>query len=130
MYLDQPIDTELLIAPFRTSFWTTKSWFVICDHIVCPRTVILYTPLSFDPQFEFAYESKKICRSTSAPTINNTIVMDGVRKMRLDLSKVMPLATSSQGGLPNNIEWNQIEDDVAASLVDSVENCIQECIKK
>ncbi|CAF4093994.1 unnamed protein product [Rotaria sordida] len=99
LYFDNPhpIDTELLIAPFRKPFWTgTKSWFVICDHIVCPRTVILYTPGSFDPQFEYVYESKEILRSTSAPTITNTIVMNGVRKMRMDLTKVMTAATSPQ----------------------------------
>ncbi|CAF4664812.1 unnamed protein product [Rotaria sp. Silwood1] len=99
LYFDHPINAELLVAPFRKSFWTeTKSWFVICDHIVRPRTVILYTPLCFDPQFEYVYESKEIWRSTSAPTINNTIVMGGVRKLRLDLTKVMSLATSSQPG--------------------------------
>ncbi|CAF1025640.1 unnamed protein product [Rotaria magnacalcarata] len=104
------VDTESLIGPFRTSFWTEKkSWFAICDYIVSPRTVILYTPLIFDPEFEYVYESKEIRRSTSVPSINNPTKMDGVRKLRLDLTNVMALATSSQGGLPHNIRFPQLD---------------------
>ena len=96
-YFETPTDTESLIAPFRTSFWTeTKGWLIVCDHIVSSQTVILYTPPIFDPQFEFIYESKEIRRSTSVPTINDKILMSGVRKMSLDLTKMMCLATSSQ----------------------------------
>ena len=96
-YFDTPTDTESLIAPFRASFWTkTKGWLIICDHIVSSQTVILYTPPIFDPQFEFIYESKEIRRSTSVPTMNDKILMSGVRKMSLDLTNVMCSATSSQ----------------------------------
>ncbi|CAF3346636.1 unnamed protein product [Rotaria socialis] len=104
------VDTESLIDPFRTSFWTEKkSWFAICDYIVYPRTVILYTPLTFDPEFEYVYESKEIRRSSSVPNINNATKMDGVRKLRLDLTNVMTLATSSQGGLPHNIRFPRLD---------------------
>ncbi len=92
-----PVDTELIITPFRTSFWIeTKKWFVICDYIISPRTIILYTPSFFDPQFEYFYQSKQISRSTSLSTMNNTIILDGVRKIRLDLENIMPLATSTE----------------------------------
>jgi hypothetical protein len=92
-----PVDTESIVNPFRTSFWIeTKKWFVTCDHIMRPLCVILYTPSFFDPQFEYNYKSKQISRSTSTPMINKKIVMDGVRKMYLNLEDVMPLATSTQ----------------------------------
>jgi hypothetical protein len=96
-FVAPPVNIDQLIAPFRTSFWTeTKRWLVSCDYIECPRTFILYSPSVFDPQFEYAFQSKQIWRSTSTPTINNKIIMDGVRKLRLDLTNVMHLATSSQ----------------------------------
>jgi hypothetical protein len=92
-----PVDTESVINPFRTSFWIeTKKWFVICDYINSPRTIILYTPSFFDSQFEYVYQSKQISRSTSSSTINNRIVMDGVRKIHLNLENVISLATSIQ----------------------------------
>ncbi len=92
-----PVDTESVINPFRTSFWIeTKKWFVICDYIISPRTIIVYTPSFFDPQFEYVYQSKQISRSTTSSTINNSIVMDGVRKIHLNLESVMSSATSIQ----------------------------------
>jgi hypothetical protein len=99
------IDTEVIIAPFRTSFWTeTKRWFTTCDYMLEPRTVLLYTPPIFDPHMEYAYESKRIDRSSSAPTDSKITVMDKVHRISLDLSRVMSLATSSHVCLPTCLE--------------------------
>jgi hypothetical protein len=96
------VDTESFIASFRTPFWTkTKKWFVICDYIADPRAVLLYSPSVFDPQFEYVYKSKEVHRSTSAPIIHNKITMNGVRKMRLDITEVMSLVTSPQVCMEN-----------------------------
>jgi hypothetical protein len=96
-FFNASVDTESLIVAFRSSFWTeTKKWSVTCDYVVYPRMVILYTSSFFDPEFEYDYQSKQICRTTSIPTNKNTMKMDGVRKMRLNLTQVMPLTTSPE----------------------------------
>ena len=115
LFTNTPIDTELLVAPFRASFWAeTMHCLTACDYIVRPRTVILYTPPIFDPRMEYVYESKQIYHSSSAATAGNIAVMNGVRRMRLNLSRVMSLATSSHvrsGFLP------RIDDDCSVLRV-------------
>ncbi|CAF1066157.1 unnamed protein product [Adineta steineri] len=118
-----PVDTEQLMTPFRTTFWTeTKQWFVICDYIMSSNILILYSSSFFDPQFEFIFESKQISRSTSTSTINNTIIMDEVQKLRLDLTKMMISATSPQGGLPNKTIFPNL-DQLTLCLTDSWPLC-------
>lgn len=88
--------TESLVAPFRTSFWIEeKRWFTTCDFMLHPGNVLLYTTPIFDLQEQHTYESKRIDRSTSAPTDSQTIAMDKVHRMSWDLSRVMSLAASS-----------------------------------
>lgn len=96
-FLQPNLDIETLIAPFRGSFWTeTKNWFVICDYIVRPRTIIIYTPSIYDSKLEYIYESKNIQRVTSTSTITNRVTFDGARKLTLNLATVTSLAQSQQ----------------------------------
>lgn len=94
---DLSMDAESIIAPFRTSFWIeTKKWFVICDYISYQQTFILYTSSTFDPQFEYIYESKEIQHLTTVPSVHKILTMKEVRRLTLDLTTVVSAATSSQ----------------------------------
>lgn len=101
-FLDQSdVDIQSYLTPFQTKFWLSiKKWFVICEYIQSPRTILLYTPSIYDPNFEFHYETKQMISSSSSPTINNNnnnrIQMDGIRKIHLDLTQIMPLVTSAK----------------------------------
>ncbi|UJR19959.1 hypothetical protein I4U23_023091 [Adineta vaga] len=88
------LDPESYIASFRTPFWTEmKKWFITCDCITDSNssTILLYSSSFFDPQFEY-------------------VLMNGVRKMRLNIVEVMSQVTSSQNGFPNNVLFPQLDE--------------------
>ncbi|UJR32557.1 hypothetical protein I4U23_020018 [Adineta vaga] len=110
LFLTTSIDIEQLIAPFRTPFWTEiKRWFVICDCDTNSRSLIMYSPSVYDPRFECSFHSKQISRSTSTSMISNTLIMNHIRKLCIDLIEAVPTMTSAQGGLPNTPVFPNID---------------------
>ncbi|CAF0718638.1 unnamed protein product [Adineta steineri] len=105
-----PAYIEQLIAPFRTTFWTeTKRWFVICDYSTNSQHLMLYSSSMYDPQFRYNLESKRFSRSTSVPTIINTVIMDGIRNVYLNLSQKMFSVTSFQNNLPSAPMFTKVD---------------------
>lgn len=98
-YDDTPVDIQTYFTPFQTPFWiSTKKWFVICEYIQSTQSVLLYTPSITDSQLDYYYHSKQITRliSSSLSINDNSILMDGVRKLYLNLDSVMSSVTSLQ----------------------------------
>jgi hypothetical protein len=92
-YLNNSVDVESIVNPFRKSFWIeTKKWFVECIHLISPRAIILHTLSLFDQQFIFIYQSKQ----TSSPTVVLNTLNNQIKKISLDLEVAMPSVTSAQ----------------------------------
>ncbi|CAF4796823.1 unnamed protein product [Rotaria sp. Silwood1] len=85
-------DIKLTIASFQTPFWLeNKKWFVTCEFdINTPECVALYSIPICVPFF--SYHTKKVSISTYPKIYDKDIsIMDNVRTVRLDFTKLLPL---------------------------------------
>ncbi|CAF3108676.1 unnamed protein product [Rotaria sp. Silwood2] len=83
---------KLIIAPFQTPFWLEdKRWYVTCEaDINTSGFITLYSIPICVPVF--SYETKKVSISTySQINDKNISIMDNVRTVRLNFTKLMPL---------------------------------------
>lgn len=88
------LDPSTIIELFQTPFWIeNKRWFVTCDHVVVSRSLILYSSLMIDPQYQYLCESPEIRRysSTTGLASNQNVILDNVQNLRLDLAWVMEI---------------------------------------
>ena len=81
---------EQLISFFRTSFWfDEKHCFVICDYIIYLHKLILYTIPVCNYHFGY-YSNVDIVSAANFPRkTNDSIMMDNVKQLDLNLNKVM-----------------------------------------
>ncbi|CAF2503643.1 unnamed protein product [Rotaria sp. Silwood2] len=92
-------DVELIIASFRTPFWLEyKKWFVTCEYkINLPRSILLYSiPICVS---SMVYQSESTIISLSTFDVkgdNNVSIMDNIKTIRLDFSKILLNDTPNQ----------------------------------
>jgi hypothetical protein len=78
------------IIPFRTLFWIKhKSWFVTCNYINRSAILRLYTVPICDPCIIYESEFDKTTCTTYPSIENDTLIMNNVREVQLDLIQMM-----------------------------------------
>jgi hypothetical protein len=82
-------DVELLMIPFRTSFWLEdKQWFVNCQSIKSSHMIQLYSiPFSII-SYGYNFDPGNILLSTSTRKFNRSLIMDHVRCLSLNLKEI------------------------------------------
>jgi hypothetical protein len=82
-------DVELLIIPFRTSFWLEdKRWFVNCQSIKSSHTIKLYSiPFSIS-SWDYNFDPANIVLSTSIRKFAHSHIMTHVRCLSLNLTEI------------------------------------------
>jgi hypothetical protein len=90
-------DIESWIVPFRTLFWIKyKSWFVTCNYINKTATLRLYTVPICDPYITYESDFDKITYTNCASIDNDTLIMNNVREVQLDLTLMMNTVTAQR----------------------------------
>ena len=85
-----PPDIESLVVPFRTMFWLKhKSWFVTCNYIIKTATLRLYSVPICDPYITYESDFDKVSCTTSTMSDIDTITINNVREVQLDLIQIM-----------------------------------------
>ncbi|CAF0748325.1 unnamed protein product [Adineta steineri] len=88
---------ESLIDKFRTMFWLKeKSWFVTCNYIDKTRTLRLYTIPICDTYLTYESNSDKIVSTTSNDTENETVIMNNVHEIEINLTQTMKTIKTQQ----------------------------------
>jgi hypothetical protein len=95
-------DLEPWIVPFRTKFWLKhKSWFVTCNYIIKTATLRLYTIPICDSCITYESEFDKIACTTCTTIDNDTLIMNNVREVHLDLPLMMTTVTAQKVSYKN-----------------------------
>jgi len=92
-----PTTIESWIVPFRTMFWVKyKSWFVTCNYIIKTSTLRLYSIPICDPCITYESDFDKIAYTTCTTNDNDTLIMNNVREVHLDLPLMMSTVTTQK----------------------------------
>ncbi|CAF1053538.1 unnamed protein product [Adineta ricciae] len=82
-------DVEVLIQPFRSSFWLEdKQWFVKCQSIKSLHKVKLFTVPFPSTSYEYNCDPDPILLSTTPRKFNHSTIMKHVRCLSINLSEI------------------------------------------
>ncbi|CAF0763463.1 unnamed protein product [Rotaria sordida] len=82
-YKETKCDIESIIAPFRTSFWLEKQWYVACNYYKNTHKLELYSIPICKSNISYECTANKI----SSTNLTNDVpyIMDNVRSLSLDI---------------------------------------------
>ena len=82
-------DVEILIRPFRSSFWLEdKQWFVKCQSIKSLHKVKLFTIPFPSSSYDYNHDPDQILLSTTPRKFNHSSIMEHIRRLSIDLSEI------------------------------------------